>query len=300
MLNLIHTKTFVTVLEERGFRAAARRLRLSPSTVVEHIQTLEGELAAPLIVRRRGQVEATPQGAEFEPLARTLLSTAGRAATLFSAPRLRVASSSNTGIYLLQPTLSALAAAHDIAVDQWIGANHAVADRLGMGLADAAVMEWWDGRPGFDAIEWRREPLVVIAPTDHPLADRAGVTSAELVDYPILSGETGTGTGTALRAALGDTARLLTTVAGFGSTEAVKRAVQAGHGISIVMACAVSREIAEGRLAGLRVEDATLEKTLHIVVPDALPKTAVGALFLRHLTAGAGARAGARGEMAAG
>ncbi len=284
MLNLVHTKTFVTVLDERGFRAAARRLSVSPSTVVEHIQTLETELSAQLVVRRRGQVEPTPQGAEFEPLARALLSTADRATTLFSEPRLRVAASSNTGIYLLQPTLSALALSHDIAIDQWIGGNHAVAERLELGLADAGVMEWWDERPGFLAIEWRREPLIVITPPGHALTEAATVASADLIGHPILSGETGTGTGTALRAALGKTADRLTTVGGFGSTEAVKRAVQAGLGISVVMACAVDEEIADGRLAGLGFADVTVEKAIHIVVPAALPRTAVGALFLDHLT----------------
>jgi len=62
MLNLVHAKTFLAVLSERGFRAAARDLNLSPSTVVEHIKQLEEDLAAPLLVRRRGIVEPTYQG----------------------------------------------------------------------------------------------------------------------------------------------------------------------------------------------------------------------------------------------
>ena len=82
MLNLLHAKTFLTVLGERGFRAAARELKLSPSTIVEHINQLEADLAAPLIVRRRGAVEPTSQGAAFVPLARALLDTAERSRIL--------------------------------------------------------------------------------------------------------------------------------------------------------------------------------------------------------------------------
>ena len=67
MLNLVHAKTFLAVLNERGFRAAARDLNLSPSTVVEHVRQLEEDLAAPLLVRRRGIVEPTFQGAAFAP-----------------------------------------------------------------------------------------------------------------------------------------------------------------------------------------------------------------------------------------
>ena len=70
MLNLIHAKTFLAVLGERGVRAAARDLKLSPSTVIEHIKQLEEDLAAPLVVRRLcgptglgfrwGQIPGTP------------------------------------------------------------------------------------------------------------------------------------------------------------------------------------------------------------------------------------------------
>ena len=65
MLNLVHARTFLAVLSERGFRAAARDLNLSPSTVVEHIRQLEADLAAPLLVRRRGVVELTSQGEDL-------------------------------------------------------------------------------------------------------------------------------------------------------------------------------------------------------------------------------------------
>ncbi|MFM9940482.1 MAG: LysR family transcriptional regulator [Hyphomicrobiaceae bacterium] len=280
MLNLIHARTFLAVIEERGFRPAARKLALSPSTAIEHIRQLESDLAAPLLVRLRGQVEPTAQGAVFEPLARALVATAERAHELITKAPLRVAASSNVGIYSLQPAIARFDDVHGVVVEPWIGANPTVAERLSQGLADVAIMEWWDGRPGFEAKVWQREPLKVIVAPIHPWATRKSIKASELVGTRILGGEPGTGTGTVLRKHLGELANQLTTVDGYGSTEAVKRAVRAGHGISIVLASTIVDEIADGSLAGLDIEGARLEKDIIIVSASGLPETSSSARFV--------------------
>jgi DNA-binding transcriptional LysR family regulator len=280
MLSLIHARTFLAVLEEGGFRPAARKLALSPSTAIEHIRQLEADLAAPLLVRARGHIGPTAHGVVFEPLARALVATAERAHELITKGPLRVAAASNVGVYSLQPSLARFGTAHKIAIEPWIGANPAVVDRLESGLADVAIMEWWDGRPGFEATSWRREPLKVIVARDHPWAGRATVHASELVGSRILGGEPGSGTGVILRKELGVLADQLTTVDGFGSTEAVKRAVRTGIGISIVLASTIADEIAEGSLAALDIEGGTLEKVISLVLPIGMPKNSNSRRFV--------------------
>lgn len=70
---------------------------------MQHIRQLEADLAAPLLVRLRGQVEPTRQGAVLEPLARALVATAERARELIAKAPLRVAACSNVDCYSLQP-----------------------------------------------------------------------------------------------------------------------------------------------------------------------------------------------------
>jgi DNA-binding transcriptional LysR family regulator len=283
MLNLIHTKTFLTVLGERGFRAAGRELKLSPSTIVEHINQLEAELAAPLIVRRRGAVEPTSQGAAFVPLARALLDTAERSRILISNAPLRVVASSNIGTYLLQSVLASFQATDPCSVDLWIGANPDVAARLASGNADVALMEWWDDRPGFSAQTWRKEPLVVIVAPDHPWAKRRVIEASELVSQKLLGGESGTGTITLLKAKLGRLSARLTAVGGFGSTEAVKRAVRAGRGVSLVIAGAVADEIKAGQLVALRLKDVELMKEMKVISPLGVPAAGAATRFVAHV-----------------
>ncbi|RKE73505.1 LysR family transcriptional regulator [Pseudorhodoplanes sinuspersici] len=288
MLNLLHTKTFLTVIGEGGFRAAARELKVSPSTIIEHINQLEEDLAAILIVRRRGAVETTPHGAAFVPLARAMLETAARSRTLIANAPLRIAASSNIGTYLLQPQLASFQANDPCPTDLWIGANAAVAERLATGNADVALMEWWDERPGFSAQTWRKEKLVVIVAPEHPFAKRAEIEAAELATQSLLGGETGTGTMTLLKAKLGRVSGQFKAVGGFGSTEAVKRAVRAGRGLSIVMAATVVDEVAAGQLVALPLKAIDLAKELKIITPLYLPSAAPAARFVARAMEGAG------------
>jgi DNA-binding transcriptional LysR family regulator len=283
MLNLVHAKTFLAVLSERGFRAAARDLKLSPSTVIEHIKQLEEDLAAPLVVRRRGIVEPTSQGAAFAPLARAMLDTAERSRTMLAQSRLRVASSSNVGTYLLQSMLASFQATDPCSVDLWIGPNPNVAERLANGIADVALMEWWNDRPGFRGYTWRNESLVIIVAPDHPWAERRAIEASELASQTLLGGEAGTGTITLLRKRLGHLSEGLTAIGGFGSTEAVKRAVRAGRGVSLVLAAAVADEVKAGQLVSLRLKCIELVKELKIISPIGVPDAAPAARFVAHV-----------------
>ncbi len=270
MLNLVCVQTFLSVMEAGGIRAAARQLSVSPATVVEHLDRLERDLDAPLMVRRRAAVSLTPQGAAFAPLARALVTTAQQAQRLIATIPLRVAASSNVGTYILLPLIAAFEQSQGCHVELWLGSNPDVADRLSTGAADLALMEWWDHRPGFTAHAWRQEPLMVIVPPGHPWATRSAIEPAELAQERILGGERGSGTGTLLRGCLGEIFHQLQMVPGFGSTEGVKRGVRAGLGISIVLASSVTDEIAAGQLVSVPLGDLALNKSLWLVTPTPL------------------------------
>lgn len=57
-----HLKTFLAVCETGSFNKAAAALFITPSAVLQQIQTLEAELNAPLFIRHRKGVSLTPEG----------------------------------------------------------------------------------------------------------------------------------------------------------------------------------------------------------------------------------------------
>ncbi|MGU3536640.1 LysR family transcriptional regulator [Methylobacterium sp. A54F] len=131
---------------------------------------------------------------------------------------------------------------------------------------DFAIM----GRPPRDfAIEaeiFGPHPLVLIAPPDHPLAGRAGLTRADVAEESFLVREDGSGTRTVFeefmngiiikRARLGIDS---------GSNETIKQAVMAGLGIALLSAHAVAAELESGRLALLDVQGLPIRRDWYAV-----------------------------------
>jgi LysR family transcriptional regulator, low CO2-responsive transcriptional regulator len=285
MLNLWHVQTFLAVIDEGGFQGAAQALGLAQPTVSQQLRKLEEALGAQLVVRTRNGSQPTRDGAAFLPFARGLTRTAARAVSAVGDRPLAIGASSNIGTYLLPAALHRFAAESGADFDLVLGTNPETAGRLDGAEVDVAVMEWWDGRPGFAATPWRREPMVVIVSPKHPWANRRTVSRALLLDQPLIGGEPGTGTGQLLQKAFGRNAGRLRIAMQLGSTAAVKEAVKAGLGISLVLAGAVADEVRAGTLVALRLADADLTKNLVVVLPDDTPATSPAARFAAALTA---------------
>lgn len=285
MLNLAHVRSFLAVVDAGSFLDAARALDRSQPTITQHIRKLEASVNARLIDRRHERCRPSAAGRRFLPVARRLVEMATHAADLFTAAPLRIGASGNIGTYLLQPHLRSFAdrSGHAPAIDVTIAPNPEVADGLSAGVFDLGLMEWWDDRPGFCAKTWRREDLVAIAAPDHPWAQRGTVSVDALFSEPLIGGEPGTGTGRILNglARRGRTAP--NPVLQLGNTEAVKRAVREGLGVSVVFAAAVADEVAAGTLCVRPVAGTRPAKDLLVVLPaETLPESSA-ARFADHL-----------------
>ncbi|MEH6718880.1 MAG: LysR family transcriptional regulator [Aurantimonas endophytica] len=283
MLNLTHVRAFLAVVEEGSFHGAADQLGVSQSTVSHGLKRLEDMLASDLVIRHRDGCVPSHKGEIFLPFARSLVALSERAVARLQSDRIRIGASSNVGIYLLQPHLRRLADTAGVQPDLVIAANPAIATKLENREIDMAFLEWWDGRPGFEARRWITDRLLIIVAPDHPWARRNEIDLEMLLQQPLLAGEKGTGTGTILKEALGTAASRLLVSRNLGSTEAVKRAVAAGMGVSIVMEGAVRDEIASGRLYSVSVAGLRLEKTLWCVVPHDLITVSPTLETMRHL-----------------
>lgn len=287
MLNLTQLETFVALVDAGGFGEAAERLKIAQPTVSQQLRKLEEELGATLVVRDRSQSTPTAAGARLLPLARSLLKAAARARDVVAGRRLVVGASSNVGIYLLQPFVARYAREHASinAIDLRIASNPEIADRLSSGELDVAVMEWWDRRSGFSASVWRQEPLVVIVPPDHRFAKFKAVKPDWLFEEAMIGGEAGTGTGTLLQKVFGRKAASLAIAMTLGSTEAVKSAVAAGLGISLVFASAVENEVHAGSLRALPMAGIKMQKDLYVILPEDTPAMSPSQNFAQMLCA---------------
>ncbi len=265
MIHLNRVATFLAVAACGGFREAAKQTGLSQSAVTQHVKRLERALNVNLINRSNVGSTLTLAGQTFLPYAENLIKTFDRAKALFEKCSVAVGASSNIGIYLLQPYLKAYKEISTCKVELIITDNPAVADKLERFEIDVAIMEWWDHRPGFAATVWRQEELVVIVPKNHPWAHLRSIPRTSLWGHDLLGGEAGTGTGRILQEYLGGAARSVGVSMQLGSTEAVKNAVRAGLGISLVMASSVEHESRNGELCAIQIDEIPPRKKLYVI-----------------------------------
>lgn len=277
----------ITIADAGSFSAAAAKLGLSQPAVSQHINKLEAALGLQLLRRDRGTCLLTAEGEVLLPHARSLLAAELRCRAAMGAVPLSVAASSNIATYHLPRILRHFQANRGVPdVSVSVGTNLDVYRRVENDEAEVGLTEWWDERESLSALQWHEEPLMVIVPKDHPWASRKQVAPSELLATPMIGGEAGTGTASILRAMFAEAKDLRISMT-LGSTEAVKQAVIAGLGISLVMRTAVENETADGRLVALPVSGRKkIKKPLFAVFRRGLAEKSSPGKFLSFIKTG--------------
>lgn len=288
MLSLSQIQSFVTIVDEGSFQLAAARLNCSQPSISQKLRRLEELLGVQLIMRDRACSTPTRDGEAFLPHARSLLKSASRAEERLKSRALVVAASSNIGVYLLPRLIKSFSGAESPQITVRIASNRAAIDALLSGEADIALAEWTEEHQGYEWQSWRREKLVTIVAPTHALAGRRRVGRTRLLKETFIGGEPGTGTGRILRDFFGDQFVNLKVGMELGSTAAVKEAVKAELGISIVLSSCVADDLAHGTLVALNFEEADLYKSLQALLPRETPDSAAARRFLAHINTDAG------------
>lgn len=273
MLNIAFVKTFVTLVETGSFSDAARKLDLAQPTVSQHMHKLEAKLGTKLIDRSSRACIPTAKGENLLPFARSLLQSAIRLEESVDSQYLCIGCSGNIAAYFISSELKRFVDQQPQAIrwDIHTATNPEIIDALHQGHVDVAAMEWADTSANLDVRPWREETLVVILPPDHPMAGAKTLSMDDFLSLDFIGGEPGSGTGKTLSDALGKAAARLRVTHNLHSTEAVKSAVRAGLGCSIVLEGAVFEEVKAGHLAAARLEGITLNKTFYLATQPGLP-----------------------------
>src|SRR6202050_305832 len=187
-MELRHLRYFVAVADAGSLTVAAeQRLHTSQPSLSRQIRDLESELGAQLLTRRARGIELTPAGRTLLAHARSLLSQVEAAA---EAVR-RVAHPAKpcfTIGFLTGHELTWMPEALQILrdelpnIDVMISSQYSprLADGLAQGKIDAAVLRREKGVPGLAFRLLVKEPLTVILPSDHRLAERKAISPREL------------------------------------------------------------------------------------------------------------------------
>ncbi|MBE7209469.1 MAG: LysR family transcriptional regulator [Gluconacetobacter diazotrophicus] len=186
-MELRHLRYFVAVVEAGNVTAAASgRLHTAQPSLSRQLRQLEDEVGAPLLVRGARGVTLTAAGEAFLPHARAALDAATAAVEAVRRTLRPVRPSFAVGFLTGHeigwlPRITGALCAELPRIDFRISSRYSpdLADGLQRGELDAAILRV-EPRPGVEYRIVGTEPLLVVLPSDHPLADRPAIAAAEL------------------------------------------------------------------------------------------------------------------------
>jgi DNA-binding transcriptional LysR family regulator len=140
---------------------------------------------------------------------------------------------------------------------------------------------------------WRDE-LVLVVPAGHAWARREAVSAADLVLEPFILRESGSGTRQVMERKLAEALRAknvaLNVAAELGSSTAVKSAVVAGLGVTMISSCAVAAELKAGSLVVVPIDKLSLPRHFYLVHDHRRTLSPVARAFREFLLADAAAQ----------
>jgi len=269
-LNLNHLAIFQAIAEAGSIGGGASRLHISQPAVSKQLKEFESTLGLPLFDRLPKGVRLTAAGEQLLVYARRITATESAAEQALAEIRnlhtgkLAIGASTTIGNYLLPALLAEYRRAlPGIEIVLEIANTELIQHKLLDNALDLGLTEGFVESAELHAEVFAMDQIVVIAAPDHPLSKRADLTLSQLCQEPCVLREPGSGTRSVIEHMLRQRGLQHADAMSLGSTEAIKRAVAAGAGISLVSKLAVSSELAAKTLVVLPVKDLQLERPLH-------------------------------------
>jgi DNA-binding transcriptional LysR family regulator len=273
-VDLRQLEIFVKVAEFGSFSKAAEALYLTQPTVSEHIRTLEDEFGVRLLDRLGRGAAVTRAGALLLSYAQRMLALSREARQAMESfqgrmsGELLIGASTIPGEYVLPALIGRFKEKYpDISITLLIGDSQAAVDWVAEGRAELAVVGARLSVRGIEYKELMPDDLVVVVRGTHAWHARKQITLEDLQSEPLLIRERGSGTRAALEGALAEVQKDLAAfriVGEMGSTQAIKQAIKAGVGVSLMSRRAVEEECRSGLLACLRVKDLKVTRSFHL------------------------------------
>lgn len=269
-LTLRQLDIFRAIAQHGSTVNASAALSLSQSATSSALQELESALDVRLFDRVGKRLVLNANGHALLPQAVRLLEAAAQIEDGFEgsdqATRLTVGCSTTIGSYLMPILMETLARHHpSLRIDVVIGNSADIARQAAQLSIDIGLIEGPCHLPELIVRPWFEDELVIIAAADDPLAQGHPVTRQALRTAPWLMREAGSGTAEEVAHRLMPHLGHLKDTRRIGSSEAIKRMVAAGLGISCLSYWVVSDLIAQGHLAVLDHDLPAQTRQLHLV-----------------------------------
>ncbi|MBZ0070496.1 MAG: LysR family transcriptional regulator [Gammaproteobacteria bacterium] len=282
-------EVFEAIARLGSFTRAAEELFLTQPTVSMQIKKLTDAVGLPLFEQVGKKIFLTEAGRElhktcrevFKELAYFDMVAADMKGLKCGSLRLAVVT---TAKYFAPRLLGPFCQRYPgIEVSLEVLNRERILDRLHDNVDDLYIL----GQPPEDidavADPFLENPLVVLAPPDHPLAGKKKIPLARLAAEPFLLREPGSGTRAACERLFADHGLSVKVRMVLGSNEAIKQAIIGGLGVSVLSGHTLTLDAPLGQLVILDVEGFPIPRHWYVVYPRGKLLSVVARTFLDYL-----------------
>lgn len=263
-MTLEQLRIFVAVAEREHVTQAAKELNLTQSATSAAVSALESRYAIKLFDRVGRRIMLTQAGKLFLAEAKSVLARAAGAekvlADLAGLERgsLTIGASQTAGNYWLPAIIHRYQSRFPgISIFLEIGNTETVSADVASGAADLGFIEGEIDDPALSVIPIADDEMVFVVGASHPLAKPSGRLISRIAEARWVVREAGSGTRAILEAAvskLGIDMRKLDIALELPSNEAVRGAVEAGSGVTIISRLVVASSLKAKTVVALDVQ----------------------------------------------
>lgn len=290
-MDIHRLKIFSSVFRNKSFSKASEELYLTQPTISDHIKTLEEELNCKLFDRLGRSIIPTKEAELLYFHAAEIIEKADNLKDLINRLKmditgeLIIGASTIPGTYVLPPQMVEFKNLYPLIKYQVVISDSKgilekiLGHELLLGIVGAKIYN-----EKLDYQYMMDDELIVISSPS--LIKKDEITINELLKYPMIIREEGSGTRIEFQKILEKRGLGLDdfNIAGiFGSTDAVKQAVKAGLGISVLSRLAVVDELRYKILREIRLKNMQMNRQFYIVIHNLRTLPPAYNLFLQNI-----------------
>lgn len=271
--DLTDLRLFVAIAEAKNLTRGAERVHLAPSSASHRMRSLEESIGTALLLREPRGVSLTRAGEALLRHARQVFAQLEQMhadlTPYAKGVRGHVSLWANTHAThtFLPDSLATFLKRHpQVTITLEEHTSPEVVMAVARGEVDVGVVADLVEGAEVELMPYRTDRLVLIAPADHPLAQRASARFAEVLDYPFVMLHAGSAIHTFTMNTAAALGRHLEVRIQVRSFEAVCRMVSAGVGLGMVPLSAVSTGASQAPLTVVELEEPWAQRDLKVCV----------------------------------
>ena len=267
-------QVFHTVARLLSFTKAAEALHMTQPAVTFQVRQLEEYFNTRLFDRTHNRISLTDAGSRVYQYADRIfalyaeMENAVRDLTGEISGVLLLGASTTIAEYMLPALLGDFKARYpEVTIRLQVANTDAIVHMVENNAIDLGVVEAPVTNKNLVVENCRMDQMVLIVPPNHELAKEKSVSLSQLVKYPYICREEGSGTREVMLDHLtsqGMDPAALNIAMELGSPEAVKGAVEAGMGVSVLSLATISKELQLGSLVAVNL-DPPIERPFSVV-----------------------------------